>query len=79
MYDNEIMGNNDEESMSSYRISAKCFKEYTEIETRLTKSDVLDIIKNNTKKTFKDINRKVLDLIKLDSEFQKLFLEHTVT
>lgn len=62
-----------------FDIAEKYTKEYKNVENKLTKSeinrvvkDVVDIIKNNTKRTIKDLNKKVMELIKVDEGFQQI-------
>lgn len=76
MTDSEILAS--QHGRHSYDISERCEKEYKAVKSNATlseinrmKKDVIDIIKNNSRKTIKEIHKKVMELIKVDEDFRK--------
>ena len=69
---NEILGNNDE----SYEIQDKIFTIYNNVKTskgeiNKMKKTVLEIIKSNSKQNVKELNKKLIDLLKMNEEFKE--------
>lgn len=70
MSDAELLDSNF--GRDSYEIAERCIKEYKAVEAKVTKSEINRINKNNTRKTIKDINKRVMELIKVDESFQQI-------
>jgi len=80
--DNEILFNADDDRFLSmdknYRIEETIFPLYKNKKSKLShaniekkKRDVVDILKRNSKRNLHDLNRNIMDLIRVDEGFKK--------
>lgn len=77
--DDDILDNG---KIRSYELSEKFYEVFNKVKNRLTisqmnkiKSDVWSIVKRSTKKNIEDLNAKLMDLMRIDPDFQHVVVD----